>query len=152
MPDEVGILRHHLPDDHPEQTNRIASYVDVEGDDRLPSHFQPFDGLLIRALDRPQRQVLVDFEAFLARVPREQLNLGIEELLTGQEGKQLVPEQVGMDDLTQPGRFPVGLCQLIASPHDHQARRGMTASGLDAYAAVGRVVSSCQVSNLRRIS
>jgi hypothetical protein len=47
---------------------------------------------------------------------------------------------------------PVRLCQLIAGQHDHQARRGMTASGLDAYAAVGRVVSSCQLSNLRPIS
>jgi hypothetical protein len=31
MPDEVGIVRHHRPDDHPEQTNRIASFVSVEG-------------------------------------------------------------------------------------------------------------------------
>ena len=43
-------------------------------------------------------------------------------------------------------------CQLIASQQDHQARRGMTASGFEGYAAVGRVVSSCQVSNLCRIS
>jgi putative transposase len=44
------------------------------------------------------------------------------------------------------------LCQLIAGHHGYQARGGMMASGLDAYAVVGRVVSSCQVSNLRCIS
>jgi hypothetical protein len=50
------------------------------------------------------------------------------------------------------GMVSHGLCPLIASQHDHQARRSMIASGLDSYAAVGRVVSSCQVSNLCRIS
>jgi hypothetical protein len=48
--------------------------------------------------------------------------------------------------------FATEPCQLIAGQHDHQARRGMTASGLDSYAAVGRVVSSCQVWNLFPIS
>jgi Phage integrase family len=47
---------------------------------------------------------------------------------------------------------PNGHCQLIAGQHAHQPRRGMTASGLDAYAVVGRVVSSCQVPNLGRIA
>jgi putative transposase len=44
------------------------------------------------------------------------------------------------------------LCRLIAGQHGQWARGGMTASGHDAYAAVGRVASSCQVSNLRCIS
>ena len=86
-------------------------------DDRLPSHLQQPDGLLIRALDRLQRQVLVDFEACLARVAGEQLKLGIGELLTGQEGKHLVPEQVGMHELTQPGCSPVALHNLLHASH-----------------------------------
>ena len=43
-------------------------------------------------------------------------------------------------------------CQLIACQPDHQARRDMTASSLSAYAAVGRLVTSCQIRNLFFIS
>ena len=43
-------------------------------------------------------------------------------------------------------------CQLIAGQHGHRAKRGATASDLDAYAAVGRLVMSCQVSNRWLIS
>ena len=49
-------------------------------------------------------------------------------------------------------RVILGLCQLIVGPPDHQVRRRMSASDLDSYAAVRRVVRSCQVSNRCRIS
>jgi hypothetical protein len=44
--------------------------MSAESGETLPSHLQQLDGLLVRALDRLQRQMLVDFEAFLARVSR----------------------------------------------------------------------------------
>ena len=62
-----------------------------------------------------------------------------------ERGKDVVDDRIVFHLKKQP-------CQLIAGQHDHQASRSMMASGRDVYAAVGRVVSSGQVSNRCRIS
>ena len=80
------------------------------------SPLQPLASLLVGTFDRVQRQLLVGFEALRARVSRQELHPGIRERPAAQERQPLVPEQLGGDDLAQPGGFPVALRHVLRAP------------------------------------
>ncbi|MDD2707516.1 MAG: hypothetical protein PHV34_05855 [Verrucomicrobiae bacterium] len=58
---------------------------------------------------------IVDFQAFLALVAGNELDLGVGGALFGEEGEHLVPEQVGMDWLRDLSAPPIMLDDLLHS-------------------------------------
>lgn len=57
--------------------------------------------------------MLVDFQAFLAFMPGDQLNLRVGEATLRQVGEHLMPEQVGMDMVSDVGPLSVSLHNLL---------------------------------------
>ena len=80
---------------------------------RVTSNAHGFHHLLERLLDGLQRKMLVDLQAPLALVPRDQLDLGVGQALRGQEGQHLVPEEVGVDVLGDARPVAVPLHDLL---------------------------------------
>src|SRR5450755_593565 len=90
------------------------------------SNLQGSDRSLISVLHRLQRQVLINFQALLARVAGNQLQLGVGEALDRQVGQHLMAEQMRMDRLRQTRPNAIGLNDLLnAARGEESAARAL---------------------------
>src|ERR1700730_4578695 len=69
--------------------------------------------LLVGVLDRVQREVLIDFQAFLALMARDELDLRIRQTMRGQPGDHLMAEEMRVHRLGNAGAPAVALRELL---------------------------------------
>ena len=77
------------------------------------SNLQAADCCLVGVLHCFQRQMLIDFQALLARVSRNELDLGVGQPPRRKIGEHLVPEQMGMYVLSNSRALPIVLDDLL---------------------------------------